>query len=226
MQIEISNYDLESNQDFLRIYEGADNSGLLLSQYTGINTSGISISTDTNQVFVEFISNSSNTRGGFELSYSVINDITALFSSSIQNIDQGQSISFTDLSSGDILNWQWYFESGTPATRTNQNPTVRYDDFGSFNVTLVVTDGVNKDSVTLEDFISVNESITCSGLIVFTDPSGVVEDGSGSRNYGNNMDCEFLIAPNDVDKVVLIVNNLSIQGGFDFVRIYDGSDEN
>lgn len=54
-------------------------------------------------------------------------------------INQGESINFIDASTGDIATWQWTFDGGTPASSTSQNPTVTYDQVGTFDVTLTVT---------------------------------------------------------------------------------------
>ena len=60
----------------------------------------------------------------------------------------GSSIDFTDLSYYDVVSWDWTFEGGTPATSTNQNPTVTYNTGGVFDVSLTVTNS-NGDMQTL-----------------------------------------------------------------------------
>ena len=55
------------------------------------------------------------------------------------NINEGQSVHFRDMTSGDVTAWNWTFEGGNPATSTEQNPVVTYDKAGSYAVTLTVT---------------------------------------------------------------------------------------
>lgn len=55
------------------------------------------------------------------------------------NIDQGDSVHFTDLSSYTPDTWSWLFEGGTPSSSGIQNPVVQYNTAGSFYVTLIAT---------------------------------------------------------------------------------------
>ena len=50
----------------------------------------------------------------------------------------GLSVSFTDLSAGNIVSWDWDFADGN--TSTLQNPTNNYTISGSYDVTLIVVD--------------------------------------------------------------------------------------
>jgi len=54
-------------------------------------------------------------------------------------INEGEKAHFTDLSDG-ATSWNWTFEGGTPATSTEQNPTVEYATAGTYGVTLTVSD--------------------------------------------------------------------------------------
>jgi len=71
-------------------------------------------------------------------------------------INQGESVNFIDASTGDIASWNWTFEGGNPATSTMQNPTVTYDQVGTFDVTLTVTgtDGT-VSTYTRQDYVTV-----------------------------------------------------------------------
>lgn len=81
--------------------------------------------------------------------------MTAGFISDVTEICQYDMVSFTDVSSGDITSWNWTFEGGDPATSTEQNPVVTYNETGSFDVTLEVSDGTETDVMFLEDYITV-----------------------------------------------------------------------
>ncbi len=74
------------------------------------------------------------------------------------SIPQGESIHFTDETTGNpALTWDWTFEGGIPATSTEQNPTVEYPDYGTYDVTLVVTNADGTDTETKANYITVNE---------------------------------------------------------------------
>ena len=71
------------------------------------------------------------------------------------SINEGQTVTFKDLSSGNPTSWLWTFDGGTPATSTEQNPSVNYNSAGKYNVSLVVSDGSGNSSVTRTGFITV-----------------------------------------------------------------------
>ncbi len=63
---------------------------------------------------------------------------------------------FIDKSLNDAIAWQWTFDGGMPAKSFDQNPTVTYDTPGTYDVLLVVSDGVIIDSLLFEDYITVS----------------------------------------------------------------------
>lgn len=65
-------------------------------------------------------------------------------------------VTYTDESYGDITSWNWTFEGGDPATSTEPNPMVTYNEVGVFDVELTVSDGTESSTTLLEDFISVS----------------------------------------------------------------------
>ena len=73
-------------------------------------------------------------------------------------VPAGGYVNFTSLSTGDSLNYQWYFEGGTPDQSTEENPQNIYyliDEHAFYDVTLIVTNTFGSDSLTKEDFIEV-----------------------------------------------------------------------
>ena len=58
----------------------------------------------------------------------------------ILNIEQGQSVDFTDISLGDITGYSWIFPGGFPSGSTGGNPNVVYNNIGTFDVSLSTTD--------------------------------------------------------------------------------------
>jgi len=71
--------------------------------------------------------------------------VEAAFSASVVeeggviNIKTGDVISFTDLSTGLPELWNWQFAGGTPATSTEQSPSVQYLTPGTYTVTFKAT---------------------------------------------------------------------------------------
>jgi len=99
--------------------------------------------------------------------------VTADFSASQTNISAGQSVTFNNLSSG-ASEWTWAFEGGSPSISTQQNPTVTYNNEGTFNVTLTAKNGAQQDVETKINYITVGSSGGPLSVEVTADPSTTV----------------------------------------------------
>jgi len=82
--------------------------------------------------------------------------LQASFSSNITLTCENDTVNFFNLSSGNVISWQWTFEGGNPATSNEQNPTVLYSSVGSYSVSLTVSDGIDNSTFTIDDYITVN----------------------------------------------------------------------
>ncbi len=82
-------------------------------------------------------------------------DAVANFSSDITEVMAGCPVQYFDQSIGGAVSRTWTFEGGNPASSTEQNPFVTYDQQGTFAVTLEI-DGVNgSDTKTVSAYITV-----------------------------------------------------------------------
>jgi PKD repeat protein len=68
---------------------------------------------------------------------------------------EGQTIQFTDGSYHNANGWTWTFNGGSPASSTDQHPTVTYSAAGTYSVTLQATDGSTSDTETKTNYITV-----------------------------------------------------------------------
>jgi PKD repeat protein len=66
-------------------------------------------------------------------------------------------VQFTDESSSNVTAWSWTFEGGTPATSNDPNPTVTYNTAGTYAVTLEVSNAEGTNTITVDDYIIVND---------------------------------------------------------------------
>lgn len=83
-------------------------------------------------------------------------EFLAGFEADVTFIAVGESVMFTDLTIGDPIEWTWTFEGGTPDTYFGETPpAIVYNEEGTWDVTLLVTDGTNTDDVTYTDYIEV-----------------------------------------------------------------------
>ncbi|MEP0985135.1 alpha-amylase family glycosyl hydrolase [Ekhidna sp.] len=70
------------------------------------------------------------------------------------------SIVFTDNSSGLIENIEWVFEGGDPVTSSDASVSVTYENPGTYDVTLRVSNSFSQDEQILNDYITVEERTT------------------------------------------------------------------
>lgn len=117
---------------------------------------------------------------------------TASFTISTDTICTGDSITFTDASTGSsITTWSWTFPTGTPATANTQGPhTVVFNTAGTHNINLQITDanGTHDTTITIvvnncaqpqASFIASADTICIGNSITFTDNS----TGSGINTW-------------------------------------------
>lgn len=75
-------------------------------------------------------------------------------------VNEGETVTFTDLSTNNPTSWLWTFEGGTPATSTVQSPTVVYETAGTYDVSLVTSNlAGNSPEVAKADYILVEEEL-------------------------------------------------------------------
>ncbi|MDP4281529.1 MAG: C25 family cysteine peptidase, partial [Bacteroidota bacterium] len=110
----------------------------------------------------------------------VVPGFFADFTTSTNQVCTGNSVNFTDASTGEPTSWVWTFTGGNPATSTDQNPTVSYNTPGTYSVTLSITKGTSTDTETKDSLIEVfpqaipdfSVETACAGIpATFTDQS-------------------------------------------------------
>lgn len=93
---------------------------------------------------------------------------TAAFSADKLTIYSGQSVVFSDESSGSPTSWKWEFEAGAASSTTATSSTVTYDSVGSFDVTLIAINAEGSDTLIKEDYITVEEAVVVVGCDTIT----------------------------------------------------------
>ena len=146
----------------------------------------------------------------------------------------GSPVSFTDQSANIPTSWSWTFEGGSPATSTEQNPTVTYDEPGEYTVTLVASNAYGSSTETKTAYIEVVASVTMSNETLYV-CGGTYKDPGGDGDYGNNANYTQTIYPStDGAMIRLTFTSFSLQaasssgwGGTttcnDKLYIYDGT---
>ena len=73
-------------------------------------------------------------------------------------IKPGETVFFSDQTNGDPVGWDWRFDGGDPAQSDQQDIAVTYQDVGTYDVILTVTDADgNTSTETKTDYIVVEE---------------------------------------------------------------------
>lgn len=126
-----------------------------------------------------------------------------------QQVLLGGQLKFTDLSENFPTSWLWTFEGGTPATSTDQNPTVTYTQPGKFKVTLVTTNALGQsDPLVRTEYIEVLNSGLCSDITNFNGTATILRE-TGGTGYVAGQNSHKSQAVSEFFANKLAYNNLS-----------------
>ncbi|MHC1706707.1 MAG: C25 family cysteine peptidase [Bacteroidales bacterium] len=82
-------------------------------------------------------------------------ETVAGFTANPLSLIQGNTVTFTDTSSGSPNSWNWSFPGGIPAASALQNPVITYNYPGNYPVSLVVTNDSGSDTLIKNNYISI-----------------------------------------------------------------------
>ena len=164
------------------------------------------------------------------LSVSICNTPLVNLSSSDTIFCEKQCIDFTDLSTNNPTSWQWNFAGASPSTSTDQNPAgICYNNYGSFDVTLIACNSAGCDTLLLPGFINEYQipapTITQSGDTLFSSlavsyqwysvDSGLII-GAVNYNYIPTYAGSFYVIVTDTNGCEGASNTIVITGVNDF----------
>jgi PKD repeat protein len=131
------------------------------------------------------------------------------FSADVIKVEGSNAVNFTDLSIADpnqpITGWDWDFDNDGTVDAAVQNPSFTYSDVGTFSVSLTVSNGVNNETKTRTDYITVN------GVTGVDELTGEIPDDFNLfQNYPNpfNPSTSIGFSVASESQVVLKVYNL------------------
>lgn len=98
----------------------------------------------------------------------------------------GDTVSFTNTTSGSVTSRAWTFNGGTPSTSTATSPQVRYNTAGTYTVRLISTNGSGSDTITKVNHITVsaNPSVSLSAFAGVTTATAPFALSGGSPAGG------------------------------------------
>jgi PKD repeat protein len=135
------------------------------SQITGATSQSYTATTNGDYAVMVTQNNCSDTSACMNVATDSIN---ADFSASSTTVYEGDSVTFTDATSGSPTLWQWTLSGGTPSSSTSQNPTITYNTAGTYAVTLYASDGTYNDTETKSSYITVLSTTTTVGCDTIT----------------------------------------------------------
>ncbi|MEO1096934.1 MAG: PKD domain-containing protein [Bacteroidota bacterium] len=86
--------------------------------------------------------------------------VNANFNADRTSILVGESIAFTDSTTGEPNSWFWTIDGGNPNESTLQNPIITFQQTGEFTITLEASNSGNSDVESKPDFIRVIPEVT------------------------------------------------------------------
>lgn len=147
------------------------------------------------------------------------------FTASATMVGIGANVQFTDESWGSgIVDWNWSFEGGEPATSTVQNPTVKYNEAGTFSVTLTVTnDDGEMETITKRNYITAMESYILHDAVITTCEALFFDSGGPAGNYPDNDFGVITFKPATEGAMIQVeFLEFSTEENYDIIRVYDG----
>lgn len=82
----------------------------------------------------------------------------ARFSATGTAVPGSGTVMFQNKTGGAVSQWQWIFEGGSPSSSDVKEPEVSYNQPGSWDVTLIASHEDQSDTLTLENFIRVQDT--------------------------------------------------------------------
>ena len=117
------------------------------------------------------------------------------FSANQTSVCEGTTINFTDLSTNTPTGWSWSFPGGSPASSTNQNPSVTYNSGGVYQVVLTANNGFGSDDETKVGYITVNVCGTTSVKPKFAKTYTAYTQKVACYKVANAQEYEFKFTP-------------------------------
>ena len=152
----------------------------------------------------------------------------ASFTADNVNICVGQTVQFTNTSSGAPTSFSWSFGGGSPTTSTTQNPTVTYNTAGTYNVALTVSNVNGTITSTQTGYITVtgastnalpvNEGFTATAFPPTTPASWtIVNTDAGATTWARST--TIGVAPTAGNSMVFDNYNFDDSGNSDELRL-------
>ena len=140
--------NLGEHTDVLYFYDAVTFESLGVYSGQNLPNNGQTLTFDVSSLLVGFYSDHENNFSGFSMLWEVNGSTTipvAAFGADNNSIPFGETVTFTDQSTGNPGIWAWDFGDGQ--TSNLQNPTHTYNSAGTYEVTMITTNCTGSDTV-------------------------------------------------------------------------------
>ena len=96
----------------------------------------------------------------------------------------GDTIAFSDLSTGNPTTWAWDFDNNGSVDSNDENPQWVYSSPGVYTVKLTVSGALGTDVETKTDYITIANPSTSNGLVAYYPLGDDSDDYSGNNYHG------------------------------------------
>jgi PKD repeat protein len=158
------------------------------------------------------------------------------FTANVTNIQIGGEVEFTDLSENTPTSWEWNFEGGIPATSTEQNPTVTYENTGLFDVSLTASNANGSDTKTEDNYIQVDtltfieENGNLISLSVFPNPVSDKLYIKLNKNYQTELSVTIfnlegrMLFTQKLNNLENEIDMQNLEAGIYILKVFDGKE--
>lgn len=237
LELTFTEFDVESNFDFLTIYDGPDTNSPLVGFYSGteLPNNGAPILLSGSTATITFISDFTINASGFAMGFECV-DFTdpPVAAAAFPSISCTGTVAFADASTFFPTSWAWDFGDG--GTSTEQNPVHSYANPGTYDIELTVCNDNGCDTFTASEAISYDpESFACTNGFTMTYQgvdttslcNGVLYDNGGiDGDYQEGSYDQFIIAPPGATAITLTFSAFDlgdIVNNHDQLYIFAGS---
>lgn len=146
IELEVISFLTENCCDFLNVYQGDPEDNVLIGNYRGSDlTPGSIISVPGEKTTIQFVTDGSVVRSGFEILWRCVRSEPIPSFTMIASEDCSNRIQFNNTSTN-TTSHLWNFGDGT--TSTEVNPVHDFGNLGAFDVTLMASNESFRDSLT------------------------------------------------------------------------------
>ena len=233
IQVEFQSFNMESNYDFLYIYDGTSTSATQIGQYSGSDSPGVVTATNAaGALTFKCTSDSSVTRDGWVayvhcLGVSYPLEVTAAADCDTIYVGETNRLYASATGGSETYTYTW-----TPATNldnpSSQTPVFTATEIGEYTYTVTVSDGSQSATASVS-FVVINEDnvgeINANSLVLYPNPASTTVNIEGIGNYTNLNVMIVNIQGQIVREVAnaLEINVSDIDSGIYFIKIdYDG----